>query len=72
MNWSSLKMGILYVVVGLVGVGLGLSQAVPALLSSLRGEAIDTTSMLPYLGGGLVLVMASGICLWIFTPKRDK
>jgi len=68
----SLKMGLLYGVVGLVGAGLALSRAVPALLSSLRGEALDTAVILPYLGGGLVLVLISGVCLWVFAPQRKK
>jgi len=65
-------MGILYCALGVVGAGLGLSRAVPALLSSLRGEAIDITTILPYLGGGLVLVVISGVCLWIFTPHKKR
>jgi len=72
MNLRSLKMGVLYLVLGFVGVGLALSRAIPALLSSLKGESINTSAMLPYLVGGMALLMLSGVCLWVFGPRRKK
>jgi len=71
-NFRSTGFGILYLVIGLVGGGIGVSKVLPALFNMLGGLDIDFCNLLPWLLLSLAMIIVSGGCLWYFAPIRKR
>ena len=64
-------MSIVYLLIGIAGFIIGVWFALPALVAGLKGEVIPLADILPFLTLALILLLASGICLWRFASNEE-